>query len=65
MFESIKNKKVLITGASGGIGSCMTRLFAKYGASVGIHYNNGENESTILVDKIKKMGVDGAAFQGD
>ena len=65
MFESIKNKKVLITGASGGIGSCMARLFAKYGASVGIHYNNRENESTLLVDKIKKMGVDGAAFQAD
>ena len=65
MFESIKNKKVLITGASGGIGSCMALLFAKYGASVGIHYNVGENESTILVDKIKKMGADVAAFQAD
>ena len=65
MFESLKNKKVLITGASGGIGSCMALLFAEYGANVGIHYNVGKNESTILVDKIKKMGVDGAAFQAD
>ena len=65
MFESLKNKKILITGASGGIGSCMALLFAEYGATVGIHYNVGENESTILVDKIKKMGVDGAAFQAD
>ena len=65
MFESIKNKKVLITGASGGIGSCMALLFAKYGASVGINYTNGEKESSLLIDKIKKMGVDGAAFQAD
>jgi 3-oxoacyl-[acyl-carrier protein] reductase len=65
MFEDIKNKKVLITGASGGIGSCMALLFAEYGANVGIHYNVGESESIILVDKIKKMGVDGAAFQAD
>ena len=65
MFESLKNKKVLITGASGGIGSCMALLFAEYGANVGIHYNVGENESTLLVDNIKKMGVDGAAFQAD
>ena len=65
MFESLKNKKVLITGASGGIGSCMALLFAEYGASVGIHYNAGEKESSLLVEKIKKMGVDGAAFQAD
>jgi 3-oxoacyl-[acyl-carrier protein] reductase len=65
MFKSIKNKKVLITGASGGIGSCMALLFAEYGANLGIHYNVGENESTILVDKIKKMGTDGATFQAD
>ena len=52
MFESIKNKKVLITGASGGIGSCMALLFAEYGASVGIHYNDGERKSSLLVDKI-------------
>jgi 3-oxoacyl-[acyl-carrier protein] reductase len=65
MLESIKDKKVLITGASGGIGSCMALLFAEYGASVGIHYNAGEKESSLLVEKIKKMGVDGAAFQAD
>jgi len=65
MFEIIKNKKVLITGASGGIGSCMALLFAEYGANVGIHYNVGENESSKLVDKIKKMGGNGAAFKAD
>ena len=65
MFESIKNKKVLITGASGGIGSCMALLFAEYGASVGIHYNDGERKSSLLVDKIKKNGGNGAAFQAD
>ena len=65
MFESLKNKKVLITGASGGIGSCMALLFAEYGASIGIHYNTGENKSSILVDKIKNMGGKGAAFPAD
>ncbi|MEK9627551.1 MAG: SDR family oxidoreductase [Nitrospinota bacterium] len=65
MFESIKDKKVLITGGSGGIGSCMSLLFAEQGAHVGIHYNVGEKESSELVDKIKKMGVNSAAFQAD
>jgi 3-oxoacyl-[acyl-carrier protein] reductase len=56
MFTSIKGKKVLITGASGGIGSSMALLFAKFGASVGIHYHKGEDEAKKLVQMIKKEG---------
>ena len=36
----MKDKIVLITGASGGIGAVMTRQFAKIGATVVIHYNS-------------------------
>ena len=65
MFEGIKDKKVLITGASGGIGSLTALLFAEYGAIVGIHYNKGKNEASKLIDKVNKMGGNGAAFQAD
>ena len=65
MFECIKDKKVLITGASGGIGSFTALLFAEYGANVGIHYNKGKDEAFKLVDKVNKMGGNGAAFQAD
>ena len=34
------SKNVLITGASGGIGSATARLFAKKGYNVGIVYNS-------------------------
>ena len=38
MFETIKNKRVLITGASSGIGAAAAQLFAEYGAYTGVHY---------------------------
>lgn len=39
MFEDIKDKKVLITGASGGIGGSIAKIFMDYNAYVGLHYN--------------------------
>lgn len=52
MFEEIRNKKVLVTGASSGIGACTAELFASYGATVGIHYNSGDRDAEILGKKI-------------
>ena len=31
---NLKNKKVLITGATGGIGNCLVQKFDKYGSKV-------------------------------
>lgn len=49
-------KSVIITGASGGIGSETALKFARNGYNVGITYN--KNKSTGLEEKIKKLGVD-------
>jgi NAD(P)-dependent dehydrogenase (short-subunit alcohol dehydrogenase family) len=65
MYKSIKDKRVLITGASGGIGSCMALLFAEHGAIVGVHYNVGENESSALVNEIEQKGGKAAFFKAD
>ena len=45
MFEDLKNKRILITGASGGIGECLAKKFAHYGAIVGMHYNTNKKQA--------------------
>ena len=52
MFKEIRNKRVLVTGASSGIGACTAELFASYGATVGIHYNTSDKDAKDLGKKI-------------
>lgn len=65
MLDSIRNKRVLITGASGGIGSAMVRLFADHGASVGIHYHLNAAQAESLRDAVRKNGKVAQCFQAD
>lgn len=65
MFEGLKNKKVLITGASGGIGAGIARLFASYGAIIGIHYNQNGKEAELLRQEIVARGGEAECFQAD
>ncbi len=45
MDLGLKNKIVLITGASGGIGAATARVFAREGAKLVLHY--GKNKADI------------------
>ena len=65
MFSGLKNKNVLITGASGGIGSALARRFAEHGANIGIHYNSDENTAKSLAEEIINLGVGAYCFQAD
>jgi 3-oxoacyl-[acyl-carrier protein] reductase len=42
MASRFDGKRVLITGASRGIGAAAARLFARYGAKIGVHYASDE-----------------------
>ena len=65
MFESIRGKKILITGASGGIGESMALLFAEHRATLGLHYNTGKDKIELLVGEIEKRGAQARPFQAD
>lgn len=64
MFD-IDGKRVLITGASTGIGASIAELFASYGARIGIHYNKSEKEATHVFQKIKDNDGDAVILQAD
>jgi len=65
IISGLKDKKVLITGATGGIGSCLVRMFAKEGAILGIHYHQNQEKAQSLLRDIDMNGGRAECFQAD
>lgn len=65
MEISLKEKRTLITGGSGGIGSAITEAFAAAGAKVCVGYHSSEEEARALVEKVEKDGGEAFAKKAD
>lgn len=65
MFDALKNKNVLVTGATGGIGAEIAILFGYYGAFVGIHYNRNRKKALELRKQIEKRGGQATLVSAD
>ena len=64
--SDLKGKKILITGASGGLGSVMAHVFASYDACIGLHYCHDQKRALLLQKEIsKKTSAKIELFKGD
>ena len=61
----LKNKIVLITGSSSGIGKATALRFAKEGARVVINYNINKKGGEDTLEEIRKLGAIGLLVQAD
>lgn len=61
----LKDKVVLITGASRGIGAATAIIAGREGAKVIINYNNSREEANKVVQSIKASGGDAVAIKAD
>lgn len=60
-----KDKVVLITGSSRGIGRSTALAFAKEGAKVIVNYVNSEDKAASLVKEIEKLGSEAVVIRCD
>jgi 3-oxoacyl-[acyl-carrier protein] reductase len=54
IYEDLKNKRVLVTGASSGIGAATAVMFARQGCFVGVHYFATEDGAKKTFEEVKE-----------
>jgi 3-oxoacyl-[acyl-carrier protein] reductase len=64
-IPDLAGKRVLITGASTGIGAALARGFAAQGVRVGVHYNSSADAAETLAKEIKDAGGMAVLIRGD
>ena len=71
-LRGLKDKNVLVTGGSSGIGQAIAVRFAEYGSNVGINYlrqpedgQETEDQVQACVAKVQREGVRDVLVQGD
>jgi len=58
-------RRILITGASTGIGAATALTFAETGAIIGLHYNQSESAARDVAQEVERKGARAVLLQGD
>jgi 3-oxoacyl-[acyl-carrier protein] reductase len=65
VLPDLKDKAVLITGASTGIGAAAARAFGRNGAKVAINYNASHDEAEAVAAAVREGGGEARLVRGD
>ncbi|WYZ42150.1 hypothetical protein EsH8_V_001045 [Colletotrichum jinshuiense] len=65
MPYSLKDRCVLVTGGSRGLGAVICRKFAEHGAHVMVNYVSNKKRAQQVVEEVDAFGVKAALVQGD
>ncbi|MEJ0011582.1 MAG: SDR family oxidoreductase [Bauldia sp.] len=65
VIPDLAGKRVLITGASTGIGAVVAKAFAAQGAKVALHYNASREAAEAVAAEIKRAGGSVVLVHGD
>ena len=65
MLNDLKDKVVLITGSSTGIGAAAAVAFGKLGARVAVHYNSSQGPADEVFGRVKATGAQAILLKGD
>ncbi len=65
MHTDLKNKVILITGASTGIGAAAARAFGRAGAAVAVHYHSSEAAASGVAADVVAAGGRAKTFHAD
>lgn len=60
-----KEKVVIITGASGGIGSETARMFAREGATIVVNYLSSPKKANKTLEAVTRFGVEAMKVKAD
>ncbi|MHB2265784.1 SDR family NAD(P)-dependent oxidoreductase [Aliihoeflea sp. PC F10.4] len=64
-MDTFKNKAVLITGGSRGLGAAIADAFAEQGADVAISYAASKEKAEAVVERLKAKGARAIAIKSD
>lgn len=64
-FDELRGRRVLITGASSGIGAALAQAFGECGATVGVHYGSNQTQAEALAETIRQAGGGAFALKAD
>ncbi|MFD1378454.1 SDR family NAD(P)-dependent oxidoreductase [Fodinicurvata halophila] len=56
-FDELRGKRILITGASTGIGAAVAHRMGAFGARVGVHYNASQEAAQAVAEEIGPPGA--------